>query len=157
MIPSYLDDKINSIDSSKDGKWLLVTCDKYLMQFPTQDDNKSAWKDTLLKTNKPKPFVLRVDPRTMAQHQISEMKFLSARFDFKNNGVENHIVASSGPFMCIWDMKNILNNNYVTNHVKKLGSEIVSNQFVNNSNDLLTAFKKGVFIQPTQETKNRFI
>jgi hypothetical protein len=78
---------------------------------------------------------------------------LSARFDDKKEGPENYIVASSGPFMMVWTMKNILKSNLVTSEVKKLTSDIVSNEFLYDTDSLLAAFKKSLVIQDTEQFK----
>ena len=151
VLPSMLGDAVNGIDTSKDGKWLLVTCDNYLQLFPTQQCGADGFNKTFLKKEKPTPKVLRVHPTSLAKHGISKLNFLSARFDVKKGEVENYIVASSGPFMMIWQMKNILQGNYVTKEVKQLTNNIVSNEFLRETDSLIAAFKKGLVIQDTME------
>lgn len=153
VLPSMLGDSVNGIDTSKDGKWLLTTCDSYLLLFPTQQGGQDGFNKTFLKAEKPTPKVLRVHPTALVKHGIKDLKFLSARFDVKKGEVENYIVASSGPFMMIWQMKNILKGNYVTKEVKQLTSNIISNEFLRETDALIAAFKKGLVIQDTQEIK----
>ena len=81
VLPSMLGDNVRGIDSSKDGQWVLATCEKYLMLFPTNQMGKGGFTNTFLKTQKPAPKVLRVNPKALARNQIDSLKFLSARFD----------------------------------------------------------------------------
>ncbi len=46
----FLLDKITNIDTSNDGKWIIATCDKYLILLPAyscQEQEKDAYANTL--------------------------------------------------------------------------------------------------------------
>lgn len=72
LLPSMLGDTINGIDSSKDGQWVLATCKNYLLLFPTNQMGANGFNKTFLKSEKPAPKVLRVNPKALAKHKITD-------------------------------------------------------------------------------------
>ena len=151
LLPSMLGDKVRGLDTSKDGNWLLATCKNHLLLFPTRQGSASGFTKTFLKTEKPQPKVLRVNPKAAMKNKIDEMNFISARFDYKKKDLESYIVASSGPFMVIWSMNDILKGDLVSNTIRKMQGDIVCNEFKMDSNDLLAATRTNVFNLKTKK------
>ena len=148
--PSMLGDCINGLDTSKDGSWILATCDKYLQLFPTKQQGNDGFAATFQKIYKPSPRVLRIHPKALAKFNIQKLQFLSAKFDDKKDCEEGYVTASSGPFMAIWSMKSIMKGNCVTNVVKKLTGDIVGSEFKWDSHAILTAMRNGLSVQKTR-------
>lgn len=157
VLPSMLGDNINGIDTSKDGAWVLATSNNYLLLFPTNQQGKNGFNYQFKKECKPTPKVLRVNPRSLAKFGITNLKFLSAKFDHKADECESYISASSGPYMFIWTMKNILKGNFVTNVVKKMADDIVSNEFKYNTDALIAATTRNLHYQKTSQQGNRYL
>lgn len=94
VLPSLLGEAILHLDSSKDGMFLLATCRSHIMLIPTLQDGKSGFDTTFRKDNKPKPIILKVNPKALSKNGIKELNYTYAIFDNKNHK-ETVIVANS--------------------------------------------------------------
>lgn len=146
VIPSMFGDKVIGMDSSKDGNLLLLTFNKYLALMPTLQNGKSAYGTTFRKDSKPRPLILRVDPKILARNNMAEPNFVSAKFDFKKGDKESHIVAACGNILIIWDLVKVLKGNVVARAYVPLEDRIVEGEFVFNQDNLITALPKDITI-----------
>lgn len=63
-----LGEPIKSIDISSDCKWLLGTCQTYILVLPTtNDDGVSGFEKSITKS-KPQPLKLQLDPKDIVKH-----------------------------------------------------------------------------------------
>lgn len=146
VIPSMFGDKIINMDSSKDGNLLLLTFKRYLALMPTLQNGKSAYGTTFKKDAKPKPIILRVDPKILARNGLAEPEFVSAKFDFKKGDKESHIVAACGNILIIWDLAKVLAGNLVARSFVKMEDKIIDGEFMFNRDNLITALPKDIAI-----------
>lgn len=146
VIPSMFGDKIIMMDSSKDGNLLLLTFNRYIALMPTLQNGKSAYGTTFRKDAKPKPLILRVDPKVLARNHMAEPNFVSAKFDFKTEGPESHIVAACGNILITWDLAKVLKGNLVARSYVRMEDKIVDGEFVFNQDNLITALPKDITI-----------
>ena len=84
------------------------------------------------------------------------MNFNSARFDERKDGLESYITASSGPYTVMWNMEDILRKNkLVSSQLKKLADDLISNEFIYNTDNVLAATKRNLVIQGTKGSLTR--
>jgi hypothetical protein len=62
-----LGEPIKSIDISHDQKWLLATCQTYLLVLPATNEGVSGFEKSISKS-KPQPFKLTVDPKDIVKY-----------------------------------------------------------------------------------------
>lgn len=146
VIPSMFGDKIIQLDSSKDGNLLLLTFSRYLALMPTLQGGKSAYGTTFRKDSKPKPLILRVDPKILSRNNMTEPNFVAAKFDFKRNSTESHIVAACGNILVTWDLAKVLKGNLVARSYVRMEDRIVDGEFVFDQDNLITAMPRDITI-----------
>eukprot|EP01016_Furgasonia_blochmanni_P037739 TRINITY_DN4475_c0_g1_i19.p1 TRINITY_DN4475_c0_g1~~TRINITY_DN4475_c0_g1_i19.p1 ORF type:complete len:213 (-),score=46.86 TRINITY_DN4475_c0_g1_i19:578-1216(-) len=146
-----LGDPILSLDCTKDGKWLLATCHKYLILLPTfTTDNKNGFKQPLGK-DKPIPIRLFLKPEDLAKYGIKEVAFTPARFDENQDKKEKFIVSGIAEYIVTWSLKNAASGRRMEYDIKRVEDKVVSNEFRYNTDDsLYVALKNSVRLQKTK-------
>ena len=131
-----LGEPIKSIDISQDQKWLLATCQTYLLVLPTTNDEGTSGFEKSITKSKPKPFKLTVDPKDIVKYQIRSVDFTPARFNNGDQVDESSIVTSTGKFLLTWNFekvkKGLLRGGY---KIKNLHQHAVDGQFQYNHED----------------------
>ena len=105
-----LGEAIKSIDISQDQKWMLATCQTFLLVLPTTNDGTSGFEKSISKS-KPQPFKLTVDPKDIVKHQIKGVNFTPARFNNGDSIHESSIVTSTGKFLVTWNFDKVKKGN----------------------------------------------
>lgn len=147
LIPSLYGDEIIDMDSTLDGKLILLTFKKYILIIKTFQKGKSSYNFKFLKIHKPKPILLKIHPNVLSQNNVNELNFNSAKFNEKKNEKESLIVATTDDLLVIWKLRNVLNGNYVSKDGYKLDSKIVNGEFLYDSNNLITTFENDFSIK----------
>lgn len=146
---------IKSIDVSQDQKWLLVTCQTYILVVPTENaEGVSGFKQSIAKT-KPQPFKLTVDPKDIVKYQIKQVNFTPARFNNGDHINETSIVTSTGKFLVTWNFekvkKGMLRGGY---KIKNLHSHAVDGQFqYNHEEKVLVTLPQAVTVETRTKAK----
>lgn len=81
---------------------------------------------------------------------MSEPNFVSAKFDFKKDTNESHIVAACGNILVTWDLAKVLKGNLVARSYVRMEDRIVDGEFVFNQDNLITAMPKDITINKTR-------
>eukprot|EP00920_Eleutheroschizon_duboscqi_P028069 GHVT01068559.1.p1 GENE.GHVT01068559.1~~GHVT01068559.1.p1 ORF type:complete len:629 (+),score=121.16 GHVT01068559.1:104-1990(+) len=99
---SGLGDPLLHVAVTKDGSWILGTCQKYLALFPVRlaETGKTGFQ-TALGTKKPKPLVLKLSMDDLTKFNLSDVNFTRADFDVE----EDSIVSAVNNLIIIWDFK----------------------------------------------------
>lgn len=82
-----------------------------------KQDGESAFKKTFKKTEKPKPFNLKIHPKILAKYGMSKPNFKSAKFDEKLNENESAIIAVCGKLQVFWNLNDVLRGETITSNV----------------------------------------
>ncbi|CAK7891501.1 vacuolar import and degradation protein 27 [[Candida] anglica] len=116
-LPS-LGEPIIGLDVSADGRWLLATCETYLLLIDTKigDNQRNAGELGFLKSfdkdKKPKPRRLTIKPEHVAYMSLETggkpLSFTKAHFNTGLDSKETSIVTSSGPYVISWSLKKVL-------------------------------------------------
>ena len=106
LIPCF-GDPIISIDITKNGDYLLVTCEKYLMLINTRGDHDENAFTVTLKRAKRKPITLKMSPEDVVNKQLGEDNYTPAKFDINKSTNETIITSSLGPYIIVWNLEQV--------------------------------------------------
>lgn len=114
LLPDY-GAPIIGLDLTKDGKWLLATCETHLYLIDTEIKDgkyagKSGFEKAFAKDSKPQPIRFTLTPEHMAFLTVKKTKlsFTPARFDIDQNSKEQTIITSTGKYLLTWSLANLL-------------------------------------------------
>jgi len=98
-------DPIVAVDSTRDGKFVLATCESYLILCPVADE---AGKHTGFKKSvKRSPILLRLTPEDVVTVG-GKVSFTAAKFNVV--GEETLIVTSTANWVIIWNFEDLVHN-----------------------------------------------
>ncbi|KAG7857070.1 hypothetical protein KL919_003707 [Ogataea angusta] len=152
LIPA-LGDEFVGLTTSDDGRFVLATCDKYLLLLDVKikqgrNKNSLGFEKSFDKDSKPIPKKLSLRPEHLAYIRNatgSEPHFTKANFSINRNTKKKEptaIVTSVGPFAIIWNFKKALQNDSASYSIMRYDSNITSGDFKFNDS------KKVVFALP---------
>lgn len=121
------------LDVSSDGKYVLATCERYLLLIETASANSDGFTKALGKEDRARPRKLTIAPENvvfMHQQTGKNVKFTTARFNSGVDSKEATIVTSTGPYLVIWNLNSVLRGDSQTYRIKKYTSEITSENFM---------------------------
>lgn len=147
VVPSKFGEGAVSIDHSQDGSLLLLAYPKTIVLMPTGTKEGSAFVKVFRKDRKPGVITLSISPHAMLRNGISNLNFISAKFDEKAKESESYVVAVTGEHIVLWLLSDVAKNKYATSLVKKMDNTMVAGEFMYNQDDLLAAFRKNLTIQ----------
>ncbi len=150
-----LGDPILSLDCTKDGRWLLATCKNYLLFIPAFHQDRNAFQTTIKNIDKPTPRMLKIHPKDIMAYNIKEVSFTNGKFDDSEKNKELFIVVGCGSLLFTWSIKKVIQGKIFEYEVKKMGEQIVNNEFkFNNTDKLLIALPKEIRLQQTRMMKS---
>ncbi|EAR95804.2 Vid27 cytoplasmic protein (macronuclear) [Tetrahymena thermophila SB210] len=135
-------DPIKGLDISQDGKWILATCQTYLILFPTYDCSnvtKNGFNSTIKIDNRPVPIRLQLSSEDQYYLKLKEIGFTPAKFDNCLTKKEKFIVSTTGAFTIVWDFIKVLQKKTQCYEIKKSDEPIQQAEFKFNKNDNVLA------------------
>ena len=99
---------IRYLDSTIDGKYILATCDKYIMVINTENESNLSGYMTCFRRTKKKCIILKISHNDLIKYKINDELFTPAKFNNNTNNKEIMIISSLGNFVIIWDFSQIL-------------------------------------------------
>ncbi|KAL0230694.1 hypothetical protein PCE1_004250 [Barthelona sp. PCE] len=145
-----LGDAITHIDVTPNGNYVLATTNTYLLIIDTRFEHTTRGGKTSVKTGfaarmgdaKPVPIKLQLTIPDM-QALECQVHFTPARFDTSDAASGTRILTSTGEFLLVWNLKDVLNpmrkgllrsntRDYV---VRKMAEQVVDGSFVYNQPD----------------------
>ncbi|TBU08253.1 vacuolar import and degradation protein 27 [Hamiltosporidium magnivora] len=142
-----LGDKIVGVDVTRNGKFIICTCKSYLLLICLESgDYSKSIKE------KPIPKRLGLKPEHLAYIQ-EEVNFTPAKFSTDNR--EESIVTSTGHYVIIWNLKDILKGRLFSYQIKKYGDTVVTDTFdIDNDENVIVALRNDVKIAKKENMKN---
>ncbi|KAL4463502.1 hypothetical protein ABPG72_007603 [Tetrahymena utriculariae] len=144
-------DPIKGLDISQDGKWILATCQTYLILFPTYDCSnvaKNGFNSTIKIEDRPTPIRLQLSSEDQYYLKLKEIGFTPAKFDNCLTKKEKFIVSSTGAFTIVWDFIKVLQKKTQCYEIKKSDELIQQAEFkFNKNNNVLAASVNRVEMQ----------
>lgn len=154
------------LDVTKDGRWLLATCKTYLLLIDLKigKGQKNAGAIGFEKyfdaDKKPVPKRLALRPEHFTQLSQAAnapcLNFTKAVFNSLLSSKETSIVTSTGPFVILWSLTNIVKNwrREPTYKILRYGQDVVADSFlVDSQNEMVTVLKDDVSVA----NKTRFL
>lgn len=130
LIPGF-GDPIKGVDTSYDGRWIIVTCKTYLLLIDTKEDGSDS--NGFLKGMKEKPLPRRL--QLLPEHQSyigGQIDFSIAKFSMfapQENHEERSIVTSTGNYVITWNMRRIKAGRLFDYQIRKYDENIVADSF----------------------------
>ncbi|KAK6464909.1 VID27 cytoplasmic protein-domain-containing protein [Scheffersomyces coipomensis] len=160
-LPS-LGESILGIDVSKDGRWLLATCEFYLLLVDTKissgQKNEGSLGFTKYFDKDKKPIPRRLTIKTehaafiTAEANGKPPSFTQARFNTGLNSKETSIVTSSGPYIISWSLRKVLAGSEEPYTIKKYQQTIIADNFkFGSSSDVIIALQDDVAMTNKQK------
>ena len=146
LIPCF-GDPIISIDITKNGDYLLVTCEKYLMLINTRGDNDENAFTVTLKRAKRKPITLKMNPEDVVNKQLGEDNYTPAKFDVNKSTNETIITSSLGPYIIVWNFEQVKKGNINTYQMKNVNEYVIGNTTKFDKNKLIVTMPNKVLLQ----------
>lgn len=136
QIPA-MGDPIIGIDVSSDGRWILATCQTYLLLVDAHiKDGRNSGQLGFLRTynqgTKPIPRRLQIAPEHLAYMQVETglpLRFTLARFNAGTGAKEHTIVSSSGPYVITWNMAHLLRGDRTPYLIKRYAANVADDNF----------------------------
>lgn len=123
-----LGDPIIGVDVSEDGKWIIATCDTYVLLLTTDPgDHGPVGYEKSMGAKKPIPKRLQLKPEHVSMMN-APVKFTTARFN-TGEGEEKTIVTSTGPYVITWNFRRVKLGHLTSYQIKKYSDVVVSDQF----------------------------
>jgi WD40 repeat protein len=141
-------DSIRAIDVSKDGSYILATCDKYLMVINTVNDNDdtNGFKKPLGKS-KHSPKTLKISPQDIVKYGLENDKFTPAKFNISKNDKESNITTSIGEYIVIWNFNKIKKGIVNQYKIKKVNDFVIENTYKYNKNQVIVTMPNKLRVQ----------
>ena len=146
LIPCY-GDPIISIDITKNGDYLLVTCEKYLMLINTRGEhNENAFTVSLRRARR-KPITLKMSPEDVVNRQLGEDNYTPAKFDINKSTNETIITSSLGPYIIVWNFEQVKKGIVNSYQLKNVNEYVIGNTTKFNKNKLIVTMPNKVLLQ----------
>lgn len=142
---------ITSLDSSKDGKWLLATTKTYLVLLPTFSAAAPNGYTHALGKNKYVPYRLTISPEDMRKYNVKEINFTAAKFNDTKDGIERFIVSSTGNLVITWSYKKITAGHKEQYKIKQMDDNVLGAEFRYSKTDsILLTLAQELRVQKTK-------
>ena len=100
---------IKYLDSTIDGKYILATCDKYILVINTENEYNLNGFNTCFRTTTIKPLILHLSINDLIKYNLNNEFFTPAKFNNNTNCKEMMIISSLGQYIILWNFKQVQN------------------------------------------------
>lgn len=144
---------IIGLDVSPDGKWVLATCETYLLLIEVlikdgKNEGRTGFQASFSKGTRPQPKILQLLPQhaaIMKNESGKALKFTIARFNTGIDTKETSIITSSGPYVIRWNFKKALRGDREPYLIKRYNLEITGDNFrFGTDKDIIVSFDNDV-------------
>ncbi len=140
-------DAIRDIDVTADGKYLLATCDRYLILVPTICKGEKNGFNVQMGKEKPHPKTLKIKPIDLNKYGLDKFNFTAAKFNVNKNDGETNIITSLGDYIIIWNFTKIKKGILDDYKIRKVNQKVLENQFKFNRNQFVVTMENKLRIQ----------
>ncbi|KZT38314.1 VID27-domain-containing protein [Sistotremastrum suecicum HHB10207 ss-3] len=152
-------DAIIGVDVTKDGRWLVATCQTYLLVIDTKIDSgkyegSSGFDRAFPADKKPIPKRLRLQ-NPHVQYMGGKVSFSPARFNTDPDSDEVAIITSSGKFIIAWDFKDVKKGRTDKYVIYRYDDIVKQDQFrFGDANDIIVALRNNVVMIKKDHLQN---
>jgi VID27 C-terminal WD40-like domain len=149
LIPG-LGDPIKGIDVTLDGRWVVATCNRYLILLPTtvKECDKTYFEKGEKQENRNIPHRLFLKSEDITKYKLRNLELTVARFNSSDvAGHEASIICSIGSYVMIWDFKKAISGkcHYC---IKPISGDVVQSEPIYKKDDaLLVTLPKDIRVQ----------
>ncbi|WAQ83686.1 hypothetical protein PtA15_4A134 [Puccinia triticina] len=126
-------DAIKHLDVTNNGRYLVATCEKYLLLYDCQmKSGKLGFEKSFPKAEKPAGIRIELTPEHRGRiiHEKIPYCFNQAKFNQGDGEVERKIITAMGPYIIEFDLKSILDKSRRTQYVlKRYQERVVADNF----------------------------
>jgi hypothetical protein len=140
-------DPIKSLDVTSDGKYVLATCDKYLILINTTCKGSLNGFNVQMGKEKPPLKYLKIKPIDIAKYGLEKLSFTPARFNLSPDSGETNIITSLGDYVINWNFTKVKKGIMDDYKIKKTNDYILDNQFKYNKNQIVVTMDHKLRIQ----------
>jgi hypothetical protein len=141
-----LGESIKSLDTTKDGKWILATSSSCLLILKAEYDGELAFNKPLAKKKKPARRLV-LNPEDLARFNISKVDFAPARFNISENDEESVIITATGNVVVLWNFLSVKAGKLFDYFIQPLEQQVVKNEFIFNEEKAVITYPSSVVIQ----------
>ena len=138
---------IRYLDSSIDGKYILATCDKYIMVINTDNENNTNGYNTCLGRIKIKPLILKLSQNDLIKYKLDKENFTPAKFNNNTNCKEMMIISSLGQYVILWNFKQVQNGQTDSYRIINANQFVIDNTTKFDKNQLIIALSDKLRLQ----------
>lgn len=132
-----LGEPIIGLDVSADGRWVLATCNTYILlidalQKSGKNEGKLGFEKPFAAADKPQPRRLALTPEHVAQFAYETgkpVRFTPARFNTGEGTEETSIITATGPYIIEWNLKKVLRGAKAPYMIKRYAEEVKADDF----------------------------
>jgi len=125
-------DPMKAVDVTRDGKYLLATCDSYLILSPLMDETGSH--TGFKKSVKRAPLLLQLSSEDIVRVG-GKVCFTPAKFNIV--GEETKIVTSTANWMIVWNLEKLVHNDeaevVITYQMKWFSDAVIADDFTSHA------------------------
>lgn len=151
---SGLNHPIRYLDSSIDGKYILATCDKYIMVINTENEYNYNGFNTCLGRIKINPLILKLSYNDLIKYKIENELFTPAKFNNNTNCNEMMIISSLGQYVILWNFKQVQNGNTDSYRIINANQFVIGNTTKYDKNQLIIALSDKLRLQNEKLVKD---
>jgi len=142
-------DPIRSIDTTKDGNYILCTCDKYLLIICSYFNGINGYEMSLNNNNNINIAIktLKLKPIDILNYGLEKDCFTPAKFDLNLKEKEMYISSSIGCCIVMWSFKDVLKGNIYDYKINPVNEYIIGNEVKYNKNQIVIAMKNKLRLQ----------
>jgi hypothetical protein len=149
LIPG-LGDPIKGIDVTLDGRWVVATCNRYLILLSTtgKESDKTYFEKGEKLENRNMPHRLFLKSEDITKYKLRSQELTVARFNSSDvAGNETSIICSIGNYVMIWDFKKAISGK-CHYYIKPINGDVLQSEPVYKKNDaLLVTLPKDIRVQ----------
>ncbi len=146
LLPCF-GDPIRSVDTTANGRYVLATCDKYLIMIPTSCKVDKNGFTTQMGKEKPHPKTLKIKPIDISKYQLAKLNFNPAKFNIDQVNGETNIITSIGDYVVIWNFTKVKKGILDNYKIRKVNQNVIENQFKFNRNQIVVTMDNKLRIQ----------
>jgi hypothetical protein len=132
-----LGEPIIGLDVSADGRWVLATCNTYILlidalQKSGKNEGKLGFERAFAAADKPQPRRLALTPEHIAQfaHETGKpVRFTPAKFNAGEGHEETSIITATGPYIIEWNLKKVLKGGKAAYLIKRYAENVKADDF----------------------------
>ena len=140
---------IKSIDSTRNGDWLLATTSSHLMVLRTRLGGDLAYTKAIARKLRP-PKKLTLTPEDLNQFNILKIDFSPAKFNVSADGEENSIITSTGKYVIVWNFISVKAGKLYDYTIKSVDERVVKNEFKFGEDNAVLTYPRTFTVQKSR-------